>query len=138
MPRLSNNKRLITLGMIKSNISFTQVVCRFGYAKTVIRTLVNAKTRSTNDRPRPGMERVTTPEQERYIRLLHLGDRLRSASRTARETPGRHNQRISVDTVQRRLPQRDLRCQRLYRGAILKPVHRRRRLACTRQRVNWT
>ena len=31
---------------------------------------------------------MTNPEQDRYIRLLHLRNRFRPASRTARETPG--------------------------------------------------
>ena len=140
MPRLSREERLIALGMIQANMNYSQVARHFGCSRTAIRKLVerHAETGSVDDRPRPGRERVTTPEQDRYIRLLHLRNRFRSASRTARETPGTHNPRISSPTVRRRLRQCDLRCRRPVRGNILTPFRRRRRLLWTQQRVNWT
>ena len=69
------------------------------------------------------------PEEDRYIRLLYFRDRFRSASRTAREMPGRHNPRIPADTIQRRLRQHDQRCLRQFHGNVLTPVRRRRRQA---------
>ena len=140
MPRLSREERLIALGMIQANRSYSEVARHFGCTRRTISNLVerNAETGSVDDRPRPGRERVTTPEQDRYINLLHLRNRFRSASRTARETPGRNNPRISSSTVRRRLRQRDLRCRRPVRGSILTPIRRRRRLLWTQQRVNWT
>ena len=139
MPRLSREERLIALGMIQANMNYSQVARHFGCSRTAMRNLVerHTETGSVDDRPRPGRERVTTPEQDRYIRLLHLRNRFRPASRTARETPGRHNPRISSPTVRRRLRERALRCRRPVRGNILTPIRRRRRLLWTPQRVNW-
>ena len=118
MPCVSQEERLIALGMIQSNIYYIQDARSFGCSKTAIKRSVrrHAVTRSTNDRPRTGRERLTTPEQERGIRLMHLQDHLRSASRSARKTPGRYNPQISADTVRRRFRQRDLR--------YLRPYHR--------------
>ena len=140
MPRLSREERLIALGMIQANMNYSQVARHFGCSRTAIRNLVerHAETGSVYDRKRPGRERMTTPEQDRHITLLHLRNRFRSASRTARETPGRRNPRISSPTVRRRLRQRELRYRRPVRGNILTPFRRRRRLLWTQQRVNWT
>ncbi|KAF5907804.1 Transposable element Tc1 transposase [Clarias magur] len=82
-----------------------------GCSQPTIRNLVqrHTATGSVDDRPRPGRERVTTPQQDRYIQLQHLRDHFRPASRTARETPGRNNPRISSPTVRRRL--RDINLQ---------------------------
>ena len=90
-----------------------------------------------DDRPRPCRKRVTTREQDRYIRLLHLRNRFRTASQTAREIPGRRNPRISSPTVRRRLRQYRLRNRRPYKGNILTPLRRRNRLVWAQRRQNW-
>ena len=101
MPRLSREERLIALGMIQANRRYSEVACHFGCTRRTVSNLVerNAETGSVDDRPRPGRERVTPPEQDRYINLLHLRNRFRSASRTARETPVRNSPWISNLTV---------------------------------------
>ena len=103
MPRLSREERLIALGMIQANRSYSEVARNFGCTRRTISNLVerNAEIGSVDDRPRSARERVTTPEQDLYINLLHLQNRFRSASRTARETPGRNYPRISSSTVRR-------------------------------------
>ena len=73
-------------------------------------------------------ERVTTPDQDRYIRLQHLRDRFRRASRTARETPGRNDSRISSPTVRRRLREVNLHARRPFRSNILTMIQRQTRL----------
>ena len=133
MPRLSCEERLIALEMIQANNNYSEVSCHFDYTKRTIRNLVerNAKTGSVGNRPRPGKERVTPPEQDRYINRIHLQNRFRLASRTAFETLGRNNPRISSSTVWRRLRQRNLPCRRPVRGSILTLIRRRRRLLLT-------
>ena len=97
MPRLSREQRLRALGMVEAGLSYSDIARRMGCSQPTIRNLVERQntTGSLDDRPRPGRERVTTPTQDRYIRLQHPRDRLRRASRTARETPSRNNPRIS-------------------------------------------
>ena len=63
---------------------------------------------SLDDRPRPGREKVMTPEQDQYIVTQHLRDRFRTATQTAAETPGIRQPRISASTVRRRLHQVNL------------------------------
>ena len=72
MPRLSRKERLIALGMIQANMNYSQVARHFGCSRTAIRNLVerHAETGSVDDRPRPGRERVTTPEQDRCTVIL--------------------------------------------------------------------
>jgi hypothetical protein len=52
---------------------------------------------STPDRVRSGRPRVTTPAQDRHIRLRHLRDRFTTATSTAAAIPGQR--RISDQTV---------------------------------------
>ena len=69
----------------------------------------NATTGSVSDRKRPGRQKVTSQRQDRNIVLSHLRNRLRTAVKTAQETVGINNQRISASTVRRRLRERDIR-----------------------------
>lgn len=140
MPRLSREQRLRALGMVEAGLSYSDIARRMGCSQPTIRNLVERHntTGSVDDRPRPGRERVTTPDQDRYIRLQHLRDRFRRASRTARETPGRNNPRISSPTVRRRLREVNLQARRPFRANILTMVRRRTRLQWARQHLRWT
>ena len=66
---------------------------------------------TTNDRPRAGSPRVTTPAQDRYTRGLHLRDRTATAVNTAARIPGQ--------TVRNRLPEHGLRARTVYVGNVL-------------------
>ncbi len=139
MPRLSREQRLRAIGMVQAGLSYSDVSRRMGCSQPTIRRLVerHEETGSVDDRQRPGRERVTSPDQDRYIRLQHLRDRFRTASRTARETPGRHNPRVSSPTVRRRLREYNLHARRPFRGTVLTPRHRQTRLQWCQQRRRW-
>ncbi len=70
--------------------------------------------------------------------LSHLRDRFRPASRTAAETPGRANPRISNDTARRRLHDYGLTARRPYRGPVMTAAHRRNRQRWCQQHQRWT
>ena len=78
-------------------------------------------TGSVNDIPRPGPQRVTTPEQDREIRLDDLRDKFWTAELTTRRTTGRHNYRMADSTAQRRLREKRIACQEALRGNVLTP-----------------
>ncbi|XP_062578436.1 uncharacterized protein LOC134240359 [Saccostrea cucullata] len=80
------------------------------------------QTGTTADRPRTGRSEVTTPRQDRFIRLQHLRNRFKTAQKTANETPGTHNPRISRDIVLRRLHSYGIRPCRV---AVGMPLNRR-------------
>ena len=86
------------------------------------------QTGSTEDLPRSGRPRVTTPAQDRYILNQHLRNRFLTATATAYVTPGTHNPRISAQTVRNRLAENNLRARRPYVGKVLTDRHRRDRL----------
>ena len=65
---------------------------------------------STHNRPRSGRPRVTTPAQDRHIRLRHLRDRFTTATSTAAAIPGQH--RISEQTVRNCLREAGIRARR--------------------------
>ena len=50
-----------------------------------------------------------TQRQDRRIRLVHLRNRLRTATETAREVIGIHGRRVCPRTVRNRLREFDLR-----------------------------
>ena len=89
----------------------------------VVRTLLDwlkgTTLRGMDDRQRPGRERITTRQQDRYIVLTHLRDRFRTSVETAQERVGTHNLRVSALTVRRRLQKRDISSHKTYRGNVL-------------------
>ena len=64
---------------------------------------------AVNERPCSGRPHLTSQRQDRHIRFVHLRERSRPATMTERATAGRHNNRISCSTVQRRLHNSGLR-----------------------------
>ena len=62
---------------------------------------------SSRDRPRSGRPCVTTPAQDRFIRLRHLRNRFTTASSTASVVPGLRT--ISDQTVRNRLREAGIR-----------------------------
>ena len=69
MGRLSNVDRHRALGMVKGGLSYRQVAERMGCSHTTIARVVEMHnaTGSVDDRQRPGRERVTTRQQDRYL-----------------------------------------------------------------------
>ena len=72
---------------------------------------------STHDRPRLGRPRVTTPAQDRHIRLRHLRDRFTTVTSTAAAIPGQR--RISDQTVRNRLRKAGIRARRPVKAVVL-------------------
>ena len=137
MPRLSQFDRARALGMLLAGATATDVAARFNVNRSTInriRTPVRT-TASVADRPRSGRPRATTQEQDRFLVIQYLQNRRRNAEQTARETPGRHNPRISGQTVRRRLRAVGLRSRRPFRGNQLTAVRRQRRMVWCRQHV---
>ncbi|GFS19002.1 kinase C and casein kinase substrate in neurons protein [Elysia marginata] len=60
--------------------------------------------------------------QDRNLVRNHINNRLLSALASSRQTRGRNNQRISANTVRRRLSTSGLRARRPYIGPILTPA----------------
>ena len=91
---------------------------------------------TTRDRPRSGRPRVTSNRQDTYIRVVHLRDRLRTATLTARSIPGLR--RISPWTVRNRLRERGIRPRRPAILPVLQQRHRVTRFAWCRRHIHFT
>ena len=139
MPRLTSVERERAVGMLQSGLRPTDIARRLNVSHTTITRLRQRlqETGTTRDRPRSGRPSVTLPIQDRHIRLVHLRNRQRPATVTAREIRGRHNDRISAQTVRNRLRRFGLRARRPYRGTILNRHRRAARLQWVTQRLGW-
>lgn len=128
MPRLSQIDRERAIGMLNGGTSQIEVARQFGVTDRTIRYLQTRlrETGSSNDRPRSGRPRVTSAADDRYIRLSHLRRRSQPATSTARTLPGRARNRISAQTVRRRLHRTGMRSRATYAGM---PLTNARRLA---------
>ena len=88
-----------------------QVALQFGVNVSTIERL-HRRLRNTGrvgDRPRRGRPRVTTPRQDRAIRLAHLRNRHVTATKTALTTIDNHNRHTHPKTVRNRL--REFGCE---------------------------
>ena len=104
MPRIPNNLRERAIGMLNAGVSTEHVARHVGCYSRAIRNLrLRFQTGSTNDLPRRGRPRATTRGQDRYIMNTHLRNRFQTATSTAANTSGLHNNRISAQTVLNRL-----------------------------------
>ena len=130
MVRLSQMDRGRAIALILQGRSQHDVAQQFGVYESTISRLVQ-RLRATGrltDRPRSGRPRVTTQRQDRRVRLVHLRNRLRTATETAREVIGTHGRRVCPRTVRNRLREFDLRPRRPYVGPNLTPRRRQRRM----------
>lgn len=138
MPRLTENQRNEAMGMSRAGMSTRAIARHFNcHQSTIVRLVERVRvTGSTRDRQRPGPQRVTTQAQDRYIRVTHLRDRFRPATRTGAAVVGRQGP-VSANTVRRRLREVGLRARRPYVGAILRDHHRQRRLIWAQGHQTW-
>ena len=130
MPRIDPATRNITIGRLQTGESQNEVARTLNVNQSTIFRLWNRfqQTGSTNDSQRSGRPRITTPGQDRYIRVFYLRNRTVAASTT---TAGR----ISSSTVRNRLRHHGIRHRRPYFGAVLTPLHRPERVrSCNRLR----
>ena len=136
MPRLSQELRERAIGMLQANMNVTTVPRTLGCKRLAIHRLRRhfQMTGSTKDRPRSGRPKVTSPADNRFIRLRHLCDRFLPATSSTNVVQGR---RVSVRTIQRRLNANGLRPQCPYKGLILTNRHRQERLRWCRARLRW-
>jgi transposase len=133
MPRLDPATRNIAIGRLQAGESQNEVARTLNVNQSTISRLWNRfqQAGSTNDRQRSGRSRITTPGEDRYIRVFHLRNRIIATSTTAAGIPGLR--RFSSQTVRNRLRQHGIRPRRPYFGAVLTPLHRRERVCwCNR------
>ena len=82
--------------------------------------------------------RITTIRQDRQHHRAHIQHRFLTAAQTARQTIGSRGRPVSSATIRRRLRERGLRAHVPYRGQILNPQRRGRRLRWARGNQRWT
>jgi len=107
--------------MLEAGVNQAVVAREFGVHMSTVSRL-QSKFRETNtvaDRPRAGRPRVTTLRQDRTIRLMHLQNHLKTATRTASEIPGRNRPVVSRYTVLSRLRGFGIRCRRPFVGLFV-------------------
>ena len=130
MPRIAKHLRERDVGLLEAGASTEDVAAQVGSSVQAVRSLRRrfVQTGSTEDLPRSGRPRVTTPVQDRYILNQHLRNRFLTAPAAASVTPGIHNPRIFAQTVRNRLAENILHARRPYVGTVLTDRHRRDRL----------
>ena len=95
MPPLRTAARENAIGHLQAGQRQADVAHALNVSQSTISRLWNRfrQSGSTADAPRSGRPRVTTPAQDRFIRLRHLRNRFLSAQSTVQALPG--NQSIS-------------------------------------------
>ena len=136
MPRLCREQRERAIGMSQMGATHAHIARTMNCTRITITRLMQRyrQTGVTTDRPRSGRPHVTTPNEDRYLRMLHLRNRFLTVTSSA-ASGLRHA--VSALTVTRRLRQSGVRAYRPFRGVTLTRDHRRRRLQWARQFQGW-
>ena len=136
MARLNQIQRERAIGMLQANMTVRQVAGILRCTKSTIYALIRRyeATCNTADRHRTGRPRVTTPAEDRYVRVTTLRNHFQTATVMAATLPGRD---ISSDTVRRRLREYGIRVRRAHRGPILTVRHCRARLGWVRRHLRF-
>ncbi|GFS02431.1 transposable element Tc1 transposase [Elysia marginata] len=129
MPRLSEVDSHRALELLQAGFPISEVSLRMNVNRTAIFRLEQRlhETDTMSDRPRSGRLRCATQRQDRNLVRTHMNNRFLSASASSRQTRGKSIQRISANTVRRRLSTSGLRGRRPYIGPILTHRHRHQR-----------
>ncbi|XP_019944313.2 uncharacterized protein [Paralichthys olivaceus] len=140
MPRVPAHLRERALGMLQGGMRTADLARAINCHVRTVRRLRQRyrETGRTADHPRSGRPRVTTPAQDRYIRISHLRDRYRMATTTARVTPGTHNPSISAQTVRNRLREAGLRACRPVVRQVLTRHHQQQHRLWAQTHLSWT
>ena len=85
MPRLSQDERQQAIGMLAVGAHSQDVARRYNVQISIITRVrrLYKTVGSVSNRPRSGQSGVTTPTDDRQIRLVHLRNRPRLATLTA-------------------------------------------------------
>ena len=123
MPRLNEDQRNNTIGRLQAGETKTHVSRVLNVSQSNISRLWDRYQQqgSIHDCLRSERPRVTTPAQDRHIRLRHLRDRFTTATSTAAAIPGQR--RISDQTVRNRLREAGIRARRPVKAVVLTRRH---------------
>jgi len=127
MPRLTPEQRERAIGMKDMGATNTHIATTLACHRKTIENLFKRyrQTGRTIDRPRSGRPRVTSQQEDRHLRTLHLRNRFLTVAESAATALGR---RVSPSTVTRRLRSAGIRACRPLRGVTLTRQHRRNRV----------
>ena len=126
MPRLSCQDRCRAVGRLEDGDSPQQVAIALdGHICIAYRLQSRFQApNTTDDLPRSGRPRMTTPAQDRHLVRQHRRDPHQIASDTARNTVGIHGRLLSDRTVGRRFTAEGLHCRRPSQRPVLTPERR--------------
>ncbi|XP_048252581.1 uncharacterized protein LOC125380872 [Haliotis rufescens] len=115
MPRLTAEQREGAIGMLQMGGTQEHVARIMGCFKCTIARLVtrHRQTGSTADRPRSGRPKVTTPQEDRYLRVLLPMSTFLTVTSSSANSLGHP---VSWRTVARRLRLYGLRAYRPFKG----------------------
>lgn len=140
MARLDRDDTVRAVTMHQEDRSTRYIANRLGvHFSTVARALKRFReTGGYSRRPGSGRPRVTTPQDDRYIRLQTLRNRQITGNDLNNLLAGVRNLHVSVSTVTRRVRDSGLRARRPMVGPLLTREHRRARLRFAQEHRDWT
>ncbi|GFR73183.1 transposable element Tc1 transposase [Elysia marginata] len=139
MPCLSEIDRHRALGLFQAGLPVSEVSLRMNLNRTTIFRLRQRlhETDTVSYRPRSERPRCATQRQDRNLVRNHMNNRFLSASTSSRLTRARNSQRISANTLRRRLSTSGLRARCPYIGPILTQRYRHQRTLWAQEHAAW-
>ena len=138
--KLSELDRGRAIGWLQDGVAVRQVAQRLGVSHSVIIRLRQRfqNTGRTQEQPRSGRPRITTPREDRYIERQALQDRTATANNIRRRLRDATHTVVSDQTIRNRLHNANLRARRAAIRPRLNDAHRAARREWCTQHVRWT
>lgn len=136
---LSPEECAVAIALVEEGLSQVQVALRLGVTQSTVSRILERfrETNSNQRRPGQGRHRVTTNNQDRFLRLQAIRTRFVTTTSLQQEFSRRYNYRISRDTVRRRLAEVEVTPYRAATGPLLTADHRRQRRQFAQEHQNW-
>lgn len=136
---ISKEDCAVAVALYEEGKSQNEIANRLNVTQSAISKVIKRfyETGTNERRAGQGRKRITSPQQDRYLRIQALRQRFVTSTSLQQEFSLTYDVRISQDTIRRRLKEDNITPYRAVTGPLLTAAHRRARLNFATEHLHW-